>query len=343
MSLEQVMKDLNSKYKSKLVNQGLVFEKVPRLPFSSPRLNYMTYGGLPLGRLVEFSGDEGGGKTTTALDVVKQAQKMFPDKRVLYVDVERTLDAEWCQKLGVDLDSIVVLAPESHSAEKIFSMVKELVETGEISLAVIDSYGVMISSSAYSKTLEDKTYAGISGPLTLFTEWMIPICARTKCILLGINQMREDMNSTYGGTKTTGGRAWRHNCSIRMQFTRSDYVDEKGTSLTRGCENPVGHEVRVALIKSKVCPSNRKIGTFTLNYLTGIDLVSDVIDVAVKEGFITVAGSWYYIVDVETGEVYTGEDGKPIRFQGKSKLHAFLTENTDWLDELNEQILLRFV
>ncbi|NLY18604.1 MAG: hypothetical protein GX045_06575, partial [Clostridiaceae bacterium] len=71
--------------------------------------------------------------------------------------------------------------------------------------------------------------------LTLFSKEMIPICARTGCLLIGINQIRDDMNSMYGGTTTTGGRAWRHNCSVRMTFMRSDYIDDKGTPLSRGC------------------------------------------------------------------------------------------------------------
>ena len=89
-NLDSVIKDLNKKFKTNLINEGLVFEKISRVPFSSPRLNYMLYGGLPVGRIIEFAGEEGGGKTTTALDVVANAQRLIPDKKVAYVDVERT-------------------------------------------------------------------------------------------------------------------------------------------------------------------------------------------------------------------------------------------------------------
>ena len=340
-NLDLVIKDLNKKFKMNLINEGLVFEKITRIPFSSPRLNYMLYGGLPVGRIVEFAGEEGGGKTTTALDVVANAQRLFPEKRVVYVDVERTLDPEWAHKLGVDVEKLILVSPEEQTAEQIFEITKALVETGEVSVCVLDSLGAMVSAQAYSKTIEDRTYGGISMALTLFSKEMIPICARTGCLLIGINQVRDDMNSMYGGTTTTGGRAWRHNCSVRMTFMKSDYIDDKGASISRGCENPAGHLVKVALVKSKVCKLDRKIGFYTLRYLDGIDVVSDIIDIAIKEGLIAVSGAWYTLVDPETGEIFQNE-GKDLKFQGKAKLREFLLENNGWLEDINKQILLKF-
>jgi len=338
MTLDDVVKDVNKKFKASIANKGVVFTKLARIPFSSPRLNYMLYGGLPLGRIVEFSGPESGGKTTSALDVVGNAQKLFPDKKVIYIDIERTFDPEWATKLGVDIASLYLITPEEQTAEQIFEVTKAMIETGEVSLCVIDSLGVMVSAQAYSKTIEDKTYGGISQALTLFSKEIIPICARTKCLLIGINQVREDMNSSYGGTTTTGGRAWRHNCSVRLAFSQSDFIDEKGVSITRGCENPAGHFVKIGLVKTKICRMDRKIGFYSLRYLTGIDYISDAIDVAVKEGIIQLGGSWYTFLNVETGELETDESGVVIKLQGKAKVKAFLEENPTWLDELIEAL-----
>ena len=339
-TLEEVMRDVNKKFKSDVCKQGLKFDDVTRIPFSSPRLNYMTYGGIPVGRIIEFAGEEGGGKTTTALDLVAHAQKMFPDKQVLYVDVERTLDAEWATKLGVDVESLIMLTPDEQSAEEIFEVTKQIVETGAVSLCVLDSLAAMVSAQAYSKSIEDRTYGGISMALTLFSKEMIPVCARTGCALIGINQVREDMNSTYGGTTTTGGRAWRHNCTMRMAFQKSDYLDDKGNSIPRNSENPVGHLVKVALVKSKVCNLDRKVGFYTLNYMRGIDYLSDIIDLSIKAGLINAAGAWFSILD-EDGEVAQNE-GMPLKVQGRAKLYAFLSEHEDWTEELNEQVLARF-
>ena len=339
-TLEEVMRDVNKKFKSDVCKQGLKFDDVTRIPFSSPRLNYMTYGGVPVGRIIEFAGEEGGGKTTTALDLVAHAQKMFPDKQVLYVDVERTLDAEWATKLGVDVESLIMLTPDEQSAEEIFEVTKQIVETGAVSLCVLDSLAAMVSAQAYSKSIEDRTYGGISMALTLFSKEMIPVCARTGCALIGINQVREDMNSTYGGTTTTGGRAWRHNCTVRMTFQKSDYLDDKGNSIPRNSENPVGHLVKVALVKSKVCNLDRKVGFYTLNYMRGIDYLSDIIDLSIKAGLVNAAGAWFSVLD-EDGEVAQNE-GTPLKFQGRAKLYAFLSEHEDWTEELNEQVLARF-
>ena len=340
LNLEEALREVNKKFKSPVCKTGLSFEDVKRIPFSSPRLNYMTYGGIPIGRIIEFAGEEGGGKTTTALDLVAHAQRMFPDKQVLYVDVERTLEAEWAEKLGVKIDELVLFSPDEQTAEEIMEATKTIIETGSISLCVLDSLAAMVSAQAYNKTIEDRTYGGISMALTLFSKEMIPICARTGCTLIGINQVREDMNSAYGGTTTTGGRAWRHNCSVRMTFQKSDYLDDKGNSIPRNSENPVGHLVKVALVKSKICKLDRKVGFYTLKYLDGIDYISDIIDLAIKVGIISAAGAWYSILDDE-GNVAQYE-GAVLKFQGKAKLRQFLVENSDWADELNDQVLLHF-
>lgn len=345
--LEDVLRDVNKKFKADVCKQGMSFDAVRRIPFSSPRMNYMTYGGMPIGRIIEFAGEEGGGKTTTALDLVAGAQKMFPDKQVLYVDIERTLDAEWAQKLGVDIDSLILFSPDEQTAEEVFEAVKSIVETGDISLCVLDSLAAMVSAQAYAKTIEDRTYGGISMALTLFSKEMIPICARTGCSMIGINQVREDMNSTYGGTTTTGGRAWRHNCSVRMEFRKSDYLDERGNTIPRNCENPSGHLVKVSLIKSKVCKLDRKVGFYTLKYLTGIDYISDIIDLGIKAGLINAAGAWYSIMEYDEESQGVCDSvatmgGNPLKFQGKAKLHEFLSKNEDWRDELNDRVLAAF-
>ena len=137
--LTDLIKQVNKQYKTTLVSEGMPDENVERIPFSSPRLNYMMYGGIPQGRLVEFFGSEGGGKTTSALDIVKNAQKMFPDRRVLYIDCERTLDTEWAKLLGVNIDELILFRPETETAEQIFEVALQFMDSGEISVCVLDS------------------------------------------------------------------------------------------------------------------------------------------------------------------------------------------------------------
>ena len=328
--LDDLIKQVNKQYKTTLISEGMPDENVERIPFSSPRLNYMLYGGVPQGRLVEFFGNEGGGKTTSALDIVKNAQQMFPEKKVLYIDCERTLDTEWATLLGVDVDSLILFRPETETAEQIFEVALKFMDSGEISLCILDSIGVMVSAQAYEKTMEEKTYGGISMALTLFSRKAVPICARNKCTFIGINQMRDDMNSMYGGQTTTGGKAWRHNCSLRLQFVKGEYIDEKGSGLSRACENPAGNVVQCSIIKSKVCRSDRRTGFYTLKYLEGIDYIADTIDVAQKLDMIVQGGAWYSIIDSETGELIE-------KLQGRDKVKQYYKEHNDrYLDLISK-------
>lgn len=330
-NLDLIVKDLNKKMKVGAISLGVSFQEVQKIPFSSCRLNYMTYGGIPVGRIAEFYGADGSGKTTTAIDVAGNAQKMFPDKKVLFVDIEHTFDSCWATKLGLNCDDIIYLDPDSMGAEEVFNITKELIESGEISIGIIDSIGAMVSMQANEKEIGERTYGGISMALTEFTKKITPVLARTQASFIGINQARDDMNSPYGGTTTTGGKCWRHGCSTRLEFRKGNYIDEKGNNLSRACENPAGNIVNVSLVKSKVVRPDRKVGFYTLKYLEGIDYISDAVDVAIKLGLVNQAGAWFTLVEPETGEVKE-------KFQGKPKLVEYLKNNTDAYMQLSNNI-----
>lgn len=324
-NLDLIIKDLNKKMKVGNIQLGVDFQEVQKIPFSSCRLNYMTYGGIPVGRIAEFYGADGSGKTTTAIDVAGNAQRMFPDKKVLFVDIERTFNSCWAAKLGLNCDDIIYLDPDSMGAEEVFNMMIELIDSGEISLCILDSIGAMVSMQANEKQIGERTYGGVSMALTEFSKKITPVLARTQTAFIGINQVRDDMNSMYGGTTTTGGRAWRHSCSTRLEFRKGNYIDDKDNKLSRVCENPAGNIVNVALVKSKVCRPDRKVGFYILKYLEGIDYVSDAVDVAIKMGLVMQGGAWFSLVDIETGEILN-------KFQGKSKLVDYLKENGNYKD-----------
>lgn len=337
-NLDLIIKDLNKKMKVGNIQLGVDFQEVQKIPFSSCRLNYMTYGGIPVGRIAEFYGADGSGKTTTAIDVAGNAQRMFSDKKVLFVDIEHTFDSCWATKLGLNCDDIIYLDPDSMGAEEVFNMMIELIDSGEISLCVLDSIGAMVSMQANEKQIGERTYGGVSMALTEFSKKITPVLARTQTAFIGINQVRDDMNSMYGGTTTTGGRAWRHSCSTRLEFRKGNYIDEKGNHLSRACENPAGNIVNVALVKSKVCRPDRKVGFYTLKYLEGIDYVSDAVDVGIKLGIINQGGAWFSIVDIETGELLQDEDGELMKYQGRSKVIEKIKNNNAFYDYIIESI-----
>lgn len=333
--VDELLKTINKDMKSDFVSKGLPKYDYDRIPFTSPRLNYITFGGIPIGKIVEFYGENHGGKTTTALDIVANYQRMDNAKGVLYVDIENGLDRVWATKLGVKLDddNFYMIKPDEQGAETIFEQVLELMRTGEIGLVIIDSLGAMASNQEYEKSVEEKTYGGIAMALTKFGKKAEVLCNKHDCTLIGINQNRVDMDSPYGGTRTTGGEAWKYLCSVRMEFRRGKFFDERGNELTRQAENPAGNYVLVSMTKNKTCPPTRRVGFYTLNYLQGIDYLKDLIEVCIKYGIIDKAGAWFSIIDAETGELVE-------KLQGQNKVYEYL-EADDHIEVL--EMLEKFI
>lgn len=321
--IDDLIKEMNKKAKEEIVTVGLSSYDYERIPFTSPRLNYCTYGGLPIGKLIEFYGEEHGGKTTTALDIVANYQVMENARKVLWIDAENTLDTVWARKLGVDVDDMIIMGPKSQSAEEIFQFILDAIDTGEVGLWVLDSIGVLVSAQALEKTIEEKTYAGISQPLTNFSKQAEMLMHRHKCTGIGINQMRDDLNSTWGGQKTTGGNAWRHNCMVRIKFSKGKYFDANMKDLTQSAESPYGNYVMMSMTKNKSCPPNRRTGFYTLNYTYGIDYINDLIEVAIKYGIIDKSGAWFQIVNIADGELLSD------KIQGQNNVYNLLEDDKE--------------
>lgn len=386
--LDVLMKQINKQFEEEIVSYGIPEKDYSKIQFSSPRLNYMTYGGIPRGRLIEFAGEEGGGKTTTALDICANAQKLFKKeyeeefnhlndikdcggklttseearlkylketgvKRIVYCDCENTLDEEWARKLDVDVENMILLKPQQQTAEQIFEMILKIIETGEVGVVVLDSLGVLVSQQAYDKTMEEKTMGGIAAPLTLFSKKAIPLCSGNDCTLIAINQIREDM-AGFGQLITVGGKGWKHNCSLRMVFKKGAFLDSLNNEIKRSSDTPAGNKVEVAIVKNKISPSDRKNGFYTLNYTNGIDEISDMIDLAILYGIIVKGGSWFTIIDSETGEIMQYEERAgyddvgcvdyektDLKFQGKASLLDYLRDNEDVYEIIKEQVLER--
>lgn len=326
--LDNLLKKINKKYDDEIATIGLPEKHIRRIPFTSPSANWLTYGGVPRGRIIEFAGEEGSGKTTTALDIVKNAQEIFEEegskKRVVYVDCENTLDIDWATKLGVDVTNLVLIKPQTQSAEEIFQIALDMIETNEVGLMVIDSLGVMVSSQALDKTMEEKTYGGISQALTTFANKASSLCAKYDTTLIGINQVREDMSNPYNQFKTPGGKAWKHMCSLRIIFNKGYPIDENGNELKKSALNPFGNRVQMSIAKTKVSNPTRRISFYSLTYTSGIMDIVDLVDTAILENVILQAGSWFTLTNPETGEIQ--ED--VLKVQGKPNIVCKLAEDS---------------
>jgi recombination protein RecA len=328
-ALNAVIKSLNKDFKNNLIITGEEYEDCDKLKLTSPRLNYMLHGGIPIGRLIELYGDENGGKSLIALDAVANFQNSGDGRQALWVDAEQTFDKAWAIKNGVDVDDLLLYKPdEKQGAETIFETILTIAKTGEVGMIVIDSIGVLSSEKELDDktTLADKQYGGIAIPLTKFAKQMIPLASQHKCTVIGINQERELINSPYGGKRTVGGKGWKFDVSLRLAVKKGKYFNDKYADVTSSEESPVGHKVEVAMTKSKNGPSDRRNGFFTLRYDIGIDYLYDVVDFAMNKAEIIVkAGAWYSFPNGD-------------KVQGIDKVIKYLEEHEDTLKEIEEKI-----
>ena len=311
------MKKVNKQYGSEIVQIGVEEKDLDLIPFSSPRLNYLSYGGVPRGRITEFYGEESSGKSTLCLDLMANFQKKWPDEYILYIDIEGTYDTRWASNMGVKSDSVVILNCLGQYAEEVFDQVKEAMETGAFGLMILDSIGAMYSKQASEKSFEDKTYGGIALSLTQFVNQSVPIIKRNNIAFIGINQIRENIGNMYNPISTPGGKDWKFACSQRYMCRKGKFLDDKGNEISSSSENPQGHLIEVKLIKSKTCPSDRRIGKCSLFYRTGIRQDIDLLDLAIKFDIIHKGGAWFNATI----------NGNDYKWQGQSKVLEALNTN----------------
>lgn len=334
---ETLIQKANKDFKTEIIQKGLGRCKIERIPFGDARLDFMTYGGIPEGRLIEYFGAEGGGKTTLALLNVVQAQRKYPEKQVLYLDLENTIDEDRARLMGVNTDELYILRPENQSAEEIMEIALRAVETNEISLVVLDSVPALTTQATLKKDMTEKTFCGVAGPMTTFCQKVVPLLKKTQTTFIMVNQVRDVINSMFPQKSTPGGRALKHACSLRIQLKRGKLIDENCREVVNTTENPSGIKIKVDIAKTKVFKPNRLQGTYTISNDFGVDLINDLVDTCEWFGIVVRSGSWFSLVDPDTGEILSTEDGTVLKFQGKAGLVNFLREDKDIKDELHNK------
>lgn len=327
--IDNLIAEVNKKYKTDIIRKASDLKGIEFIPYTSPMMNYLTRGGVPVGRIIELVGLPQSGKTTTALDIISNFQKKYTDKYCVYLDAENTIDKEWGETLGVDWSKVILIQPESEYGEELLDMLLDYIRSGKVGLAVLDSAPFIIPKAVQEKGLDEKSYGGNSALMKAFCDKAVPLCKKTECTFLMINQLRENIGNPYKPFKIPCGTAIAHACSQILWFTKGSLLDEKYKEVSSGYANPSGNLVSVKVEKNKVTKNDRRLQTYTLNYSTGVDEIKDTLDLAIMLGIISQAGAWYKA---------TLKDGKEQKMQGFNGVQEFYYNDLEELEYLRKQV-----
>ena len=327
--IDNLIAEVNKKYKTDIIRKASDLKGIEFIPYTSPMMNYLTRGGVPVGRIIELVGLPQSGKTTTALDIISNFQKKYTDKYCVYLDAENTIDKEWGETLGVDWSKVILIQPESEYGEELLDMLLDYIRSGKIGLAVLDSAPFIIPKAVQEKGLDEKSYGGNSALMKAFCDKAVPFCKKVECTFLLINQLRENIGNPYKPFKIPCGTAIAHACSQILWFTKGSLLDEKYKEVSSGYANPSGNLVSVKVEKNKVTKNDRRFQTYTLNYSTGVDEIKDTLDLAIMLGIISQAGAWYKA---------TLKDGKEQKMQGFNGVQEFYYTDLEELEYLRKQV-----
>ena len=271
-------------------------------------------GGVPRGRIIEVYGPESSGKTTVALHVVAQAQKLGGN--AVFIDVEHALDPVYAKALGVDIDSLLVSQPDT--GEQALEICEALVRSGAIDVAVVDSVAAMVTKAEIEGEMGD-THVGLQARLmSQALRKLTGAIGKSNAVVIFINQLREKIGVSYGNPETTpGGRALKFYSSVRMDVRKVEAIKD-GTDM-------VGSRTRVKVVKNKVAPPF-KTAEFDILYGTGISRAGEVLDLAVKLDIIQKSGSWFS---------YNGER----LGQGRDKVRDYLRDNPAFCEEVAQKVM----
>lgn len=347
-SVLEIAKKLNRQYDNKKF--ALVADVVPqyqRLATNALGVDFPLYGGIPYGRVVTISGKEHSGKSTASCLFLAAYQRANPDRVCVYVDVEHSLDKEFQSAMtGLDLTKLLYLNPEGMDCEQILHCVEELQESDDIGMVVVDSIAALVSSRDYDSSVEkDNGMAGgIAKPLAKFIKKMLDTLQSKGNILLLINQVRQ-VGTTFTGLPILdepGGHAPKYYASVKLRFGTRTFT--KGDTLDgREGESADGFRLVFSTTKNKTASIQRGGGFVTFRYDTGLDWITDLLEVAIKYEFIMRPNNrTYVLVNLETGESYKDAEGNELKFVGKQALKNYLNDNVEfqveYLKMLNDHI-----
>lgn len=327
--IDELVASMNKKYKTNIIRKASDLKSIEFIPYTSPKMNYLTRGGVPVGRMIEFVGLPQSGKTTTALDVLANYQRMDKGRYSVYLDAENAMDKEWGVTLGVDWDKVILIQPESEYGEQLLDMLLDYIRSGEIGLVVVDSAPVIQPKTTCDNALEDKSYGGNSALMKAFCDKVIPVCKKQECTFIMINQIRENIGNMYKPFKIPCGTALTHACSEILWFTKGSLLDQDGKEVSGNYSNPSGNVVNVKVEKNKVTKNDRRLDSYTLNYSMGVDDGADTIDLGIKLDVIEQTGAWFKV---------PVSDGSEKKLQGRSGVIDYFYNDLDEFEWLKAKV-----
>ncbi len=270
-------------------------------------------GGLPRGRIIEIYGPESSGKTTVALHVIAEAQRM--GGTAAFIDAEHALDPIYASKLGVDIGAMYVSQPDT--GEQALEITEQLVRSGGVDIVVIDSVAALTPKAEIDGEMGD-SFIGLQARLmSQALRKLTGVTSKSKTLVIFINQLREKVGVMFGNPETTpGGKALKFYSSVRLDVRKVDTI--------KNGQDVVGSRTRVKVVKNKVAPPF-KTAEFDIVYGEGISLLGCLIDSAIECDVIEKSGSWFSYNGDKIG-------------QGKENVKAFLTSHPEIADEINTQV-----
>ena len=269
-------------------------------------------GGVPRGRVVEVYGPESSGKTTLALQILAEAQKMGGE--VAFIDVEHALDPTYASALGVDIDSLLVSQPDT--GEQAMEICEALVRSGAIDAIVVDSVAAMVPRAEIEGEMGD-SHVGLQARLmSQALRKLTGVIGKTNTVCIFINQLRDKVGVIYGSPEvTTGGRALKYYSSVRIDVRRIEGLKDSTGAF-------IGNRTRAKVVKNKVAPPFRE-AEFDIMFGEGISKVGEILDLGVKLGVVQKSGAWF-----NYGEMRLG--------QGRDNAKAYLKEHPEIADEIEK-------
>lgn len=270
-------------------------------------------GGVPRGRIIEIFGPESSGKTTVALHILAEAQKI--GGAAAFIDAEHALDPAYARNLGVDIDNLIVSQPDT--GEQALEITEALVRSGAVDVIVVDSVAALVPRAEIEGEMGD-THVGLQARLmSQALRKLAGSINKSKCVAIFINQLREKVGIMFGNPETTpGGRALKFYSSVRLDVRRIDSIKQGDQIL--------GNRTRVKINKNKVAPPF-KMAEFDIMYNEGISKVGNILDVGVREDLVEKSGSWFSYKDTRLG-------------QGRENAKQFLKDNMNIALEIENTI-----